>query len=88
MPSSRLDAPLGHQQAPIWSKLKGGLTCIFLDNGLHFLDKNTLSLARWFRIRSNEATPLSSREVLAGRAIEPHPPTALAGDDGEASCLI
>jgi hypothetical protein len=69
-------------------KGEGRLSLHFLDNGLHFLDKNTLSLAQWFRMRSNEATPLSSREVIAGTAIEPHPPTALAGDDAEASCLI
>jgi len=71
-----LDAPLGHHQAPIW--LKGGLTCIFWTTACIFW-----TTIRWRVGDQRKAT----REVIAGTAIEPHPPTALAGDDADAIVL-
>ena len=51
---------------------QGSLTCIFLDDGLHFLDKRKRASASVI----SEAT----REVIAGTAIEPQLPPLLRAD--------
>jgi hypothetical protein len=55
----------------------------FFGSGLHFLDNHSGDLY----LASASAIIGKRREVIAGTAIEPQLPIALAGDDAEASCL-
>jgi hypothetical protein len=54
-----------------------------LDSGLHFLDNHSGDLY----LASASAISGKPREVIAGTAIEPRLPTALADDDAEAIVL-
>jgi hypothetical protein len=42
--SASIRSPIGVLFKTQHSGLKGGLTCIFLDNGLHFLDSHLVDL--------------------------------------------
>jgi hypothetical protein len=61
-----------------------------LDNGLHFLDNHSgdYDAGAWAQAGERLGDQRkATREVIAGTAIEPHLPTALAGDDAEAIVL-
>jgi len=63
---------------------------LFLDNGLHFLDNHSVIMMQERERKRPSASAISGKrrvKSLAGTAIEPQLPTALAGDDAEAIVL-
>ena len=66
------------------SPVKGGLTCFFLDNGLHFLDNHSVIMMQERERKRASASAISgnpTREVRASAAHRSY------GDDAEAIVL-
>src|SRR5260370_40937821 len=62
--SSSIRSPIGLLFKMQRSKLKGGLTCIFLDSGLHFLDSQLVDLCFGIASERLGSDPLDLNTLL------------------------